>query len=380
MLIGLTLGPLMVAQQPAAPAATVDRAAAGNSPADPGPLATDVSAELSSPAIKHAMKKVADWQLVAAQGRMNQQWTYAALYDGLLAASATTGDPKYRDAVLGVARQFDWKLLDTRFPHADDEALGRAYLELYQQSPEPERIAAVRATLDRLIARPDDPAKPLWWWCDALFMAPPVLAKMYSITGDRKYLDFMDHEWWLTSAQLYDPQEHLYFRDERYFTKREANGQKIFWDRGNGWVLASLATILPLLPADYPSKKRYEEQFREMAVRVVALQQPDGLWRSGLLDPVAYTAPEVSGSAFFTYSLAWGVDAGLLDRKAYAAPIARAWKGLTSHIYADGRLGSIQPIDAAPGAVQPSSSYVYGTGAFLLAGSELTKMSAKKRE
>jgi hypothetical protein len=70
----------------------------------------------------------------------------------------------------------------------------------------------------------------------------------------------------------------------------------------------------------------------------------------------------------------------LLDRKAYAAPIARAWKGLTSHIYADGRLGSIQPIDAAPGAVQPSSSYVYGTGAFLLAGSELTKMSAKKRE
>lgn len=44
----------------------------------------------------------------------------------------------------------------------------------------------------------------------------------------------------------------------------------------------------------------------------------------------------------------------------------------------DGRLGSIQPIGAAPGAYSPTSSYVYGVGAYLLAGSEVMELSKKK--
>lgn len=44
---------------------------------------------------------------------------------------------------------------------------------------------------------------------------------------------------------------------------------------------------------------------------------------------------------------------------------------MLQHVYADGRLGSIQPIGAAPDTFEASSSYVYGVGAFLMAGSEL---------
>jgi len=65
---------------------------------------------------------------------------------------------------------------------------------------------------------PDDAQKPLWWWCDALFMAPPVLAKLSKVTGERKYLDFMDHEWWITSDLLYSPKNSLFFRDKSYLT------------------------------------------------------------------------------------------------------------------------------------------------------------------
>ena len=101
------------------------------------------------------------------------------------------------------------EFLDNRFPHADDQALGQAYLDLYRQNPKPERLANTKSIMDRLVVRPDDPNKLLWWWCDALFMSPPVLVRTYAITHDRKYLDYMDHEWWLTSASLYDPQEHF---------------------------------------------------------------------------------------------------------------------------------------------------------------------------
>jgi unsaturated rhamnogalacturonyl hydrolase len=359
--------------------AEVERAAAGDSPDNPGPLAKDLSHSLKPKDIRAAMRKVADWQLRTGESRFNQQWAFAPLYDGLVATSRTTGDTAYRDAVVRAAERFHWSLVDERFPHADDEAIGLAYLELYAEHPSPERIADVRATMDRLIARPDDPAKNLWWWCDALFMAPPVLARLSQLTGDPKYLQYMDHEWQITTAALYDPQEKLYSRDERYIARTEANGKKLFWSRGNGWVLAGLAEVLTYMPANDPLRPRYVAQFQAMANRVLELQQPDGLWRTGLLDQAAYDSPEVSGSGFFTFAMTWGVRAGLLDRARFAPALAKVWSGMIDHVYADGRLGAIQPIDAAPGAVQPSSSYVYGVGAFLLAGSELERMESRHK-
>jgi len=52
---------------------------------------------------------------------------------------------------------------------------------------------------------------------------------------------------------------------------------------------------------------------------------------------------------------------------------------MLQHIYADGRLGDIQQTGAAPSTYKPSASYNYGVGGFLLAGSELYKMSEGKK-
>jgi rhamnogalacturonyl hydrolase YesR/catechol 2,3-dioxygenase-like lactoylglutathione lyase family enzyme len=356
---------------PSAAPSSVERATAGDSPDDPGPLATDLSPAITHEAISKAARKVADWELGRTEATFNQQWTYAALYDGMLAASKTTGDARYRDAMVRMAQRFNWKLLNERFPHADDMALGKSYMDLYLEKRDPVRMADTKAVLDQLVVRPDDPSKLLWWWCDALYMAPPVLARMSVATGDRRYLDTMDREWWQTSASLYDPAEHLYFRDSRYFKQKQANGQKVFWARGNGWVMGALAKVLEVMPKDYPSRGKYIAQYKEMADRIASIQGKDGLWRSGLLDPDAYDLPEVSGSAFFTYSLAWGINHGVLDRARFEPVVERAWAGMLSHVYADGRLGSIQPIDGQPGKFKPSASYVYGVGGFLLAASEL---------
>jgi rhamnogalacturonyl hydrolase YesR len=356
----------------------VNRAASGDSPDDPGPLATDLSPALTDVAMRRAVQKVADWQLARAEPVFNQQWTFAALYDGFLAASKMTGNPRYHDAMMKMSEGFGWKLLDARFPHADDMALGQLYLDLYLVKREPVRAADTKAILERLVVRKDDPDKLLWWWCDALFMAPPVLAKMSEATGDRRYLDYLDQEWWLTSASLYDPVQHLYSRDGTYLARREKNGQKLFWSRGNGWVMGAFAKVLAAMPEDYPSRGKYLAQYREMADRIASIQGKDGLWRSGLLDPDGYDLPEVSGSAFFTYSLAWGINHGMLDKAKFEPVVRRAWAGMVAHIYADGRLGSIQPIDGAPGRFKPSASYVYGVGGFLLAASELDVLAQRE--
>jgi rhamnogalacturonyl hydrolase YesR len=376
---------VLAAQSPqpsAAPANTpsnLEQSTVGDSPDSPGPLATDVSPALTHAAVSAAAEKVASWELARTQPSFNRLWTYAALYDGFLAATKTSADPRFHDAMVHMSDGFGWKLLNDRFPHADDMALGKTYMDLYLDpvpgSHDPNRMAHTKEVLDQLLARPDDPTKLLWWWCDALYMAPPVLAKMAVATGDRRYLDYMDKEWWETSASLYDPSEHLFFRDSRYFTQRQKNGQKIFWSRGNGWVMGGLVKVLSVMPADYPTRPRYIQQFRQMADRIAAIQGKDGLWRSGLLDPDSYDLPEVSGSAFFTYAMAWGIDQGILDRAKFLPVVSRAWTGLVSHIYADGRLGSIQPIDGQPGVFKPSASYVYGVGSFLQAAYEVDILS-----
>ena len=346
----------------------------GDAPANAVPLATDLSSKLTKKDVAHAMEKVADWQLARAQEGFDQDWTFAALYAGFMAVPEAANGKKYQDAMLAMGKKFQWQP-GPRLAHADDHAVGQTYLELYSSYKDPAMIIPTRDRMDAVMKLADDPEKPLWWWCDALFMAPPVLAKLSKETGDRKYLDFMDHEWWITSKLLYSPQNHLYFRDSSYLDKHQANGASIYWSRGNGWVFAGLARVLAVMPADYPSRPKYVAQFKEMAQELASIQGNDGLWRPGLLDAGAYPLPENSGSAFYAYGFAWGINSGILDRKQYLPVVRRAWKGLLSHIYEDGRLGCIQPIGGSPDTFTPTSSYVFGTGAYLLAGSEIYRLA-----
>lgn len=352
----------------------------GSAPANPGPKAK-LSGSLKPAAVRAAMRKVANWDLDQEQPYFDRIWTESALYAGFMAASHALHDSRYRDAMQTMAENFHWELRSPH-PNADDQSLAQTYLELYLQKPAPEKFAPTRTALEAVIAGAGPPIPKIqaqipWWWCDALFMAPPVWVRMYAATHDQKYLDYLDKHFWETSDLLYDQQRHLYYRDVTFLHKTDQRGNPIFWSRGEGWVMGGLARTLEYLPQSDPDYQRYETQLQQMAAAVAALQDPkDGLWHSDMLDPDDYPQPEVSGSALMTFALAWGVNHGLLDRATYMPVIAKAWGGLVKQIYADGRLGNIQQTGAAPAHYLPSSSYNYGVGAFLLAGAQVVDLPA----
>jgi rhamnogalacturonyl hydrolase YesR len=368
-----------VAQQPTTPSnrqgASVPREWVGDAPSD-YPLAKDLSPELKKREIEKVMKKVADWELLRVREHLNTDWTFAVLEIGLVTASDTLRDPRYRDAVKEMAERTNWEL-GKRLAHADDHVIGQSYLRIYELERQPKMIADIRKRFDEIKAQPDDPSNLLWWWCDALFMDPPVWSGLARVTGDRSYLDYMDRQWWMTSAKLYDQKEHLFSRDERFLERKEANGRKLFWLRGNGWVIAGLARTLQNMPQNYPKRDRYVRMFREMAESFRAQQMPDGLWRPGMLDPTAYPLADTSGSALATSALAWGINHKILKRSEFEPVVQKAWKALISHIYEDGRLGSVQPVGDRPDGYRETSTQVFGVGAFLLAGSELHQMAKK---
>lgn len=348
-------------------------AAPGDSLPTPGPFA-HLSPKLSHRDISKAMRLVADWQLSRPPAQAQYDWTWAALYAGFMAVPQDVNGDKYRRAMMQIGDALNWQP-GPRAMHADDQAVGQMYLEQYFIHKDPRMLAAMRARLDAEMAAPDptDPQRPLWWWCDALFMAPPVFADMAAATGDEKYLAFMDHEWQITTGLLYDRSKHLYSRDATFLDKHEKNGEKIFWSRGNGWVMGGIVRVLKELPAGSPLRPKYNALLKGMATEMISIQGSDGLWRPGLLDADSYPLPEISGSAFITYALAYGVNEGILDRATYWPAAEKAWTGMLSHVYADGRLGCIQPVGAAPGAYTETSSYVYGVGAWLMAGAEIER-------
>jgi len=348
-----------------------------------------------------AAEKLADWQLLRLQGTtgMTRQiaetadprsWMRAAFWIGLGALFDHDHQPRFRDAILKMGQDNGWKS-DDRPYHADSQAILQSYLWAARNGAGPEARAGAKAKFDHILAHPpvatlawyqppsgydDNECLIRWCWCDALFMAPAGWIELTRQTGDRRYADFALSEFWATTNFLYDPKERLYYRDSRFFDRRDGAGRKLFWARGNGWVFAGLARMIPSLPRGSPDRVRMERLFRDMAARLVALQKPDGTWAPSLLAP-ENSPPESSGTGFLAYGLAWGVKAGLLDRAAYEPAARRGWAALERAIQPDGRLGWVQQVSDRPDQVAAEDTQYYGVGAFLLAATAIADLDGK---
>ncbi|MFI3266236.1 MAG: glycoside hydrolase family 88 protein [Rikenellaceae bacterium] len=352
------------------------------------PAQEGFSAAMETEAISEVCDAVTSWQ-IAHHGefpRSTGDWTNGAFYKGITEWSKVSGQDTYYPFLINIGEKDNWDLLG-RIYHADDVCVGQMYFDLFERDGDANKVAKVYERLDYITA--NYPQSPLqkddelgknerWSWCDALFMAPPVYATAYRLTGEKKYLDFLNFEYGVCTDSLYNKEYKLFYRDNMRINLVEANGTKQFWARGCGWVFGGLPLVIDNLPADEPSRQYYIDLFKDMAQGVLATQDAQGAWHASLLDPDSYPTPENSASGFFCYGFAWGIRNGYLDPAVYEEPMTRAWTSLVSAVSTEGKLGFIQPIGAAPAEVTKESNHVYGVGSFLLAGAELYRLASAK--
>ena len=345
-------------------------------------------AQTTSRDILARMEHAADWELAHPAEAANPPsidadkklgWMRGAFYTGLAALADRSADPRYADTISTLGAREHWSLEPRPF-HADDQEMAQNWIWAYRRNRDPAVIAFARARFDSIIAAAPsgsllmtDPAGCVqrWCWADALFMAPPGWIAMSDVTGDPRYRAYADREFRATTALLFDPKWSLFYRDSNYLGRAGADGQPIFWSRGNGWVYAGLARILAELPPRDPARAFYRNLYLRMSARILSLQKPDGCWAPSLLDPDTNLSPETSGTGFFTFGIAWGVRSGLLRNTPYRPAAERGWDCLVGALQPDGRLGWVQSQNEAPGAVGADDTQPYGVGAFLLAGAAM---------
>lgn len=374
-----------------------------NSPANLSAPAASQPSPYSEAAIRQLTNRVAEWQIThfddfdtwvpTFQQRTRDEetgWIKGTFYKGLADWAAQSGNDDYYEFLKRKADAVGYAF-GPRDYHADDHVVGQYYMILFDRYQDPAMLAPARAVYDHIIANPSDVSLDFgpegteegyykaclkrWCWADALFMSPPVLTKLTALTGDPKYLEFSDAEYWVATDYLFDETDALFLRDSRFFDRREDNGEKIYWSRGNGWVFSGLTDILDALPDDYPSRARYETLFTDMAGALISTQADSGFWPVSLKAGELYPVNESSGTAFFVAGLAWGIRTGRLDADTYLPVARKGWDAITRAVREDGMIGYVQQVGYAPDKVSADETQFYGAGAVLLAGTEMLALA-----
>lgn len=333
---------------------------------------------------KYFMEKWPDTgkKIVIGGEQPSNSWTRSVYYEGLMALYKLNKDSSsYLNYALRWGNFHKWNLRDgTKTRNAEDQCCAQTYIDLYMLDRyKEERIKPVRACIDSMIA---DKKTDYWTSIDALQMSMPVFSRLGNIYRDEKYYDTMHELFSYTKLKLYNPEEHLWWRDKDFLPPyKEPGGENCYWSRGNGWVISALVRSLEFLPKNGDYRKEYETILKDMFQTLVPLQRPDGYWNVSLNDSSHFGGKELTGTALFVYGMAWGINEGLISKKEFLPVVEKAWNAiLTESLHPNGFLGYVQGTGKEPKDGQPvgydniPDTEDFGLGCFLLAGSEMYKL------
>lgn len=316
---------------------------------------------------------------------------------------------------------------------ADDYCCSQAYLDMYLDSlhlfRELHIINPTEQCMNNLInhrlpstdsassgdTQQDRSSLHDWTWVDAIQMGLPVLSKLARIfylqglDGAESYVNqgwFM-YQWTRDSLAggLFNAHDGLWWRDKDFVPPyREPNGENCYWSRGNGWAYAALVRAMdaalkakgvkspdwrePLLTTKWdilPYEahfNQYKADFLLMTQSLLKCQRKDFFWNVSLHDESNYGGPELTGTALFLYGMAWGIRHNFLPQKKYLPIVIHTWNAIVrTCLHSDGALGYVQGTGKEPKDSQPVTYDSlpdfddFGLGCFLLAGSEMYKLT-----
>lgn len=333
---------------------------------------------ISDEKLKHLALKVNKYWQSNYPESGNCSWGRACYMLGNIAAYELTEEKEFLDYAIKWAEDNNWSFYndaDFNTVNADYQLCGQTYFKLMDIK---KGIGTDKNMLKTLEFNLSDDKCDYWWWIDAIHMALPFYNMLGTRFNDERYFE-KAYKLYLNTRnerKLYDEAESLWYRDENFLpeVKREINGAKIFWGRGNGWVIAGLARALDEIDKDNKYYEFYKKDFCDMAKKLVTIQNDDGSFNVSFYDKETYPYHESSSTVLITLALFIGMRLGLID-DSYNAAAMKGFNWLTDvALDENGKIGWCQDIAGWPShKVSKELSRDYVVGAYLMILNELKK-------
>ena len=222
--------------------------------------------------------------------------------------------------------------------------------------------------------------QPNTLWLDDMFMGVPAIAQMGKFTGDTKYYDEATKQVLLFSGKMFNRQKGVFMHG---WVEAMPTHPEFHWARANGWAFMALAELLEVLPESHPKYKDILDLYRAHARGLAAYQSGRGFWHQLLDKTDSYL--ETSATAIYAYAYARGINRGWIDGKTFAPMTLLAWNAVTTKVNAKGQVegtcvGTGMGFDPAFYYHRPISAYAaHGYGPVILAGAEIVRMLDTKK-
>lgn len=212
-------------------------------------------------------------------------------------------------------------------------------------------------------------------WDDTVYMLNMFLMEMYRGSGDEKYLAHIYTQIRAHSQSLANPETglwvHAWDDDDLDFDDgcsvlgwpdKKTRKSSEYWGRANGWVSMTLVDVLSTIS---PKSNYYEplkKEFLAIMRTLPSLQnKQSGHWYQLLLYPQdAKNWEESSCTAMFAYSMAKGIELGLLSSKDYLPSIHLAYQGLKKYSLVQPKGPYLCPSRVSGGTCVGMKEYYYG--------------------
>ncbi|MBN2504939.1 MAG: glycoside hydrolase family 88 protein [Bacilli bacterium] len=167
-------------------------------------------------------------------------------------------------------------------------------------------------------------------WVDSLMMFS-VFPSLYAKENkDAKLLDIASRQPRIFSKYMQDPNDGLWYHS--YWVKQKTHypRKKLYWGRGNGWVIAALPMILDNI-GEHVEREAIIDIFKKTSEALYPYQRDDGTFETVLNRP-GKTYRELSATALIAAGWFHGCRIGVLDDK-FRVAARKAFKACASSIH-----------------------------------------------
>ena len=343
--------------------------------------------------------RLADYVTATSDPKMKWMWGEALLGYALDELDRENGTERYTDFLCSYCDY--WAKADPAVDQSDTAAPGLITYAMYKRTQNPEYKRLTDKVLDYIRYEPrlyldclnhlgcskKGKLYPKSVWIDSVMMFSVFTSLYARESADTELLNFAARQPKQYASMMLNEKDNLWAHSYWVGAKHAFPRRRLFWGRGNGWVICGFPMILDNIGLDHPEAPGIIELFQKTSEALLGCMREDYTFGT-LLKYKSYR--ELSATALISAGWLHGIRCGYLD-ESFLDPAKKAFEACVNAIE-ESEAGIYMPEISGPTIPVPlfpklgyklvplGKNWSYGIAALIFAAIEYKKCLEKYGE